>query len=327
MQSYRLLEPLRRRRLGGRGKEIAICLAMLALARPATAQNADDYRGGWRTDSGEAHTYEFSIRGTTVRGIYCTYCADATTLAFVDGTLGPDGIRFDVTHVNADGSTAFKDKAVATFSNGRLTVTGTSGARGGGRFERVLIKDPRGPDPIPVKVSVLPKGRPAVPGNPTRRNPDGADGLPYIQPGPWKSKLTEKDVIGVWFGFGVGSPKQFFIIKKVGDKLRGMVCGTCDNPYTMAALDDFAIAGDTLRFNILHEDWADGDLTTFYKHVTAHVGWNEMRCTTAADHQPPPVPRPDGTLPAFSLQGPVAIEATRGNVWPEWPPQGTSEPH
>jgi hypothetical protein len=29
-------------------------------------QNADDYRGGWRTDSGEAHTCEFSIRGGTV---------------------------------------------------------------------------------------------------------------------------------------------------------------------------------------------------------------------------------------------------------------------
>jgi len=36
------------------------------------------------------------------------------------------------------------------------------------------------------------------------------------------------------------------------------VCGTCDNPYTMAALDDFEIQGDILRFNILHEDWGDG---------------------------------------------------------------------
>ena len=85
----------------------------------AAGQDADDYRGGWRTDGGEAHTYEFSIRGTTVRGIYCTYCADATTLAFVDGTFGPDGITFEVTHVKADGSTAYKDKAIAKFSQGR----------------------------------------------------------------------------------------------------------------------------------------------------------------------------------------------------------------
>jgi hypothetical protein len=40
-----------------------ILLAILAGAHPAAAQTADDYRGGWRTDSGEAHTYEFSIRG------------------------------------------------------------------------------------------------------------------------------------------------------------------------------------------------------------------------------------------------------------------------
>jgi hypothetical protein len=189
-------------------KQIVMLFAvLLAFARVATGQNADDYRGGWRTDSGEAHTYEFSIRGTTVRGVYCTYCTDATTLAFVDGTFGAEGIRFEVTHVKADGTTAYKDTATAKLNQNRLIVTGTSGSPGGRRFERVLIKDPRGPDPIPAMVSVLPKG-PPVPANPLRRNPDGADGLPYIQPGPWKSKLTEKDVIGVWLGFGVGAPNS-----------------------------------------------------------------------------------------------------------------------
>ena len=155
-------------------KQLVMLVAVLAFTRAAAGQNADDYRGGWRTDGGEAHTYEFSIRGAAVRGIYCTYCADATTLAFVDGTFGPDGIRFEVTHVKADGSTAYKDKALAKFSQGRLIVTGTSGAPGGGAFERVLIKDPSGPDPIPVKVSVLPKDRPSgagqsCPSKPGRR--------------------------------------------------------------------------------------------------------------------------------------------------------------
>ena len=137
-------------------KQVVMLAAVLAFARAAAGQDADDYRGGWRTESGEAHTYEFSIRGATVRGIYCTYCADATTLAFVDGSFGPDGIRFEVTHVKADGSTAYKDAAIAKLNQGRLIVTGTSGARGGRTFERVLIKDPRGPDPIPAIVSVLP---------------------------------------------------------------------------------------------------------------------------------------------------------------------------
>src|SRR3977135_1824644 len=107
---------------------IVMLVAVLALARAAAAQDADDYRGGWRTDKGDAHTYEFSIRGDKVRGIYCTYCADATTLAFVDGALGPGGLTFEVTHVKADGSTAYKDKATAHFDGGKLNVSGTGGA-------------------------------------------------------------------------------------------------------------------------------------------------------------------------------------------------------
>jgi hypothetical protein len=303
-----------------------VLVGMLGLLRVAVAQNPDDYRGGWRTDKGEAHTFEFSIRGDKVRGIYCTYCADATTLAFVDGTLGPDGLNFVVTHVKPDGSTAYLDKATARFDSGNLIVTGTSGAPGGGKFVQTLIKDPRGPDPLPIIVSRLPKA-PPVPAVAINQQGVGAPRAPYIPPGPWKSALTEKDVIGVWLGFGVGAPKQYFIIKKVGDKLRGMVCGTCDNPYTMAALDDFEIQGDTLKFNILHEDWGDGALPTFYKHVTAHVGWNELRFTTTADHQPPPRPTPPGIFPGSSLTGPIPIEATAGNHWPEWPPKNTSLPH
>ncbi len=73
--------------------KVLLLLAAWGLAHTAGAQiDADDYRGGWRTDKGEAHVYEFSIRGDNVRGIYCTYCADATTLAFVDGKFGTDGI-------------------------------------------------------------------------------------------------------------------------------------------------------------------------------------------------------------------------------------------
>ena len=36
-------------------------------------------------------------------------------------------------------------------------------------------------------------------------------------------------------GFGVGSPKQFFIIKKVGNKLRGMVCGMLSPGWPLEA--------------------------------------------------------------------------------------------
>jgi hypothetical protein len=310
-------------------KTLVLVTVGLLFAGISSAQTADDYRGGWRTDSGQPHTFEFSIRDNKVRGIYCTWCADATTLAFVDGTLGASGLTFEVTHVKADGTTAYKDRATAKFDNGTLRVTGTSGATGGAKFDYTMIKDPRGPDPLPVVVTTIPRRlttppiqRGAGPG--PGGGGGGGGGRGYIQPGPWKSKLTEKDIVGVWLGFGVGAPKQYFIIRKAGNALRGMVCGTCDNPYTMAALDDVELQGDLLKFNLLHEDWADGELPTFYKHFTCHVGWNEMRCTTAADHQPAPPPARPGVVPGFSLEGPIAIEATAGNIWPEWPPKGTS---
>jgi hypothetical protein len=130
---------------------------LLAVAHTAAAQSAADrYRGGWRSDDADLHVYEFSIRGERVRGIYCTLCSDATTLAFVDGTLGADGLTFVVTHVRPDGRTEYQDKATARIEGDRLIVIGTSGAPRGGKFQRTLYRDPRGPDPLPVPVSWLP---------------------------------------------------------------------------------------------------------------------------------------------------------------------------
>src|SRR5580704_15336641 len=110
-------------------KSLVIFLAALGVAQVVEAQTADDYRGGWRTEKGEAHVYEFSIRGDKVRGVYCTYCADATTLGFIDGTLGSEGISFTVTHVKADGSTALLEKQKARFDHGNLIVTGDKSER------------------------------------------------------------------------------------------------------------------------------------------------------------------------------------------------------
>jgi hypothetical protein len=312
-------------------KKLIMILAIMGMARIAaaqTAQTADDYRGGWRTDGGEPHTYQFSIRGDQVRGIYCTRCSDATTLAFIDGKFGADGITFVVTHVKADGSTAYLDQAAAKFDKGNLIVSGTSGGPGGGKFQRTVIKDPRGPDGLPVAVSRLPPGNgpvpatggrgggvgvpppPAAGGGPPRGGGGGGGGGGYIQPAPWK-QLKPSDVIGVWIGFGSGMNKQFFIIRQVGTQLRGMVCGRCDNPYTMAALDDFQIKGDTMTFNILHEDWGPGTLP-FHNQATVHVAKNEMRLITQQDNVPAPA-NPPGPNAGSSLMGPVAIEATIGN--------------
>ena len=297
-------------------KTLLLCLVLLGCAGAAFPQTADDYRGGWRTDGKQAeqHTYEFSIRGDQVRGVYCTRCSDATTLAFVDGKLGREGLTFVVTHVQPSGRTAYQDRATARFDRGNLIVTGTSGAPGGGKFQWTMIKDPRGPDPLPIPIVMLPPreipvltfaGRGAGGGG-----GGGAPPAPYLQPAPWK-QLTDADVVGAWLGFGSGINKQFFIIKKVGNQLRGMVCGRCDNPYTMAALDDFDLRGDTLKFNIRHDDWGDYSIP-FDKHVTAHIAGNEMRATTSQENIPPSRARGGGGG-AFSLMGPISVEATKGN--------------
>src|SRR5688500_19185466 len=100
-------------------------LAVIAGAHTAAAQSADDYRGGWRTADSDPHTYQFSIRGDQVRCAYCTRCSDATTLAFVDGTLGAGGLTFVVTYVRPDGSTAYQDRAAAPIAASSLLAPGT----------------------------------------------------------------------------------------------------------------------------------------------------------------------------------------------------------
>ena len=311
-------------------RKLLVIAVMLGIVQAAAAQNADDYRGGWRTDSGDPHTYQFSIRGDQVRGIYCTHCSDATTLAFIDGKFGADDLTFVVTHVKPDGSSAYQDRATAKFDNGKLIISGTAGGSKGGKFQHIVIKDSRGPDPLPVPVSRLPASAGPVPAitrggpragaaappaaggavPPARGGPGPGAGGGYVPPGSWK-QLTQADVIGVWLGFGVGINKQYFIIRKVGNKLRGMVCGRCDNPYTMAALDDFEIKGDTMTFNILHEDWGPGTLP-FHNAATVRVTHNEMRLTTQQDNMPAPA-QPPGPNAGTSLLGPISIEATRGN--------------
>ena len=55
-------------------------IGILAFASAGAGQDANGYRGGWRTDRGEAHTHEFSIRDATVRGVYCTYCVQPSSI-------------------------------------------------------------------------------------------------------------------------------------------------------------------------------------------------------------------------------------------------------
>jgi len=290
----------------GKWTMAAVGFVAVMLAAPAVAESADYYRGGWRTASGEPQVYEFVIRGAEVTGIACTRCADGTTLARIDGTFDEkDGIRFTVRHLNADGSLASEDHARAKLAEGRLVVSGAGGALG-----QVMIRDPRGPTPGGYRQVRLPPGSPPVAMVPRAGGGGGGTPPPYVQPAPWR-QLTAADVVGVWLGFGVGIEKQYFLIRRDGGELFGLACGSCDNPYTFGALDHFAIHGDTLEFDIEHQDWGEGDHVPFVRHVTAHIAMNEMRMDARrAD-------APDRSGIIASLVGPIALEATRGNDYGE----------
>ena len=277
----------------------------LVAGSAAAAEDADWYRGGWRTDGGEPHVYQFVIRGDKVTGYYCTHCADGTTLAALEGTFDEDeGIAFTIRHLDLDGSTRSTDRARARLADGKLLVRGMRA--GGEAFEHATIKDPRGPTPGPYVQSILPPNAPPVPVLAPRAGGGGGPPSPYLQPAPWR-QLTADDVIGVWLGFGVGMEKQYFIIRKDGNELFGLACGRCDNPYTHGALQNFRIHGDILEFDIVHQDWGDGTILPFDRHVVARIAMNEMRMDAR---------RPDQTGPGIvaSLVGPISIEATRGNV-------------
>ena len=101
---------------------------------------------------------------------------------------------------------------------------------------------------------------------------------------------------------------QYFVIRRDGDRLFGLACGRCDNPYTFGALENFAIHRDTLEFDIEHQDWGEGTHVPFARHVTAHIAMNELRIDARrADI-------PGGAPIISSLIGPIALEATAGNA-------------
>ena len=294
--------------------------AALVLAQPAAALNADYWRGGWRTPLGdEPHLYQFVIRGNRVTGVYCRNCSDATTIGFIDGRWDEKaGIDFTVTFANPDGRIRSVDDQRAMLVDGRLVVTGIEGRRNGNAL--TLIKDPRGADPGGAPAYHLPPGTP--PALPAARGGGGGGGggrgagpAPYWQPGPFKA-LRPADVVGTWIAsFGLGMNKQLFTFLLVGDRLRGVVCGRCDNTYTIGAMENILIVGDKLYFDIVHQDWGEIDPPTFDRSIVAQVTQNEMLAGILGngiviDRANPPA-RPAGR--GFTLVGPLAPDGTRGN--------------
>ncbi|HTT03840.1 MAG TPA: hypothetical protein VMF64_01015 [Steroidobacteraceae bacterium] len=292
---------------------LAVALASLLSMSAAHALDADSVRGGWEvTIGGVEHVYQFMIRGDLVLGVYCTRCTDATDVAFLEGRVEAGDIRFAVTHLRADGSTAYMDEATARINDGHLQVSGHLGGPGGGAFEWAMHKDPRGPTALgPRPRAVLPQvtapaANAALYGEhgqkPFARAPGAAPAaLSYQPPGTWEA-LTPQKLVGVWLQ-GEGDGKQRFIIRMLHGRLTGVVCGPCSNAYQFAMLEDFQIHGDTVSFNICHEDFGIGPIP-YYNRAIGHLAQNELRISTAQANLDP--------APRFqmSLFGPIALTAT-----------------
>jgi hypothetical protein len=305
---------------------LLLALAMLAITQPAAALGVDYWRGGWRTALGtEPHIYEFVIRGAKVTGVYCRNCSDATTIGFIDGTWNEaTGIDFTITFPNPNGSTRTVERQHAMLTAGRLIVTPAGGKGKAGA--RTLIKDPRGADPGGAPAYHLPPGTPPALPAPRRGGAGGGGGggggggfgaaAPYWQAGPFKM-LRPEDVAGSWIAsFGLGMNRQIFTFMRFGSGLRGVVCGRCDNPYTTGPIENIHLAGDTLYFDIVHEDWGESEPPTFVRNIGAQIVQNEMLAfilgkNLVVDPAKPPA-RPAGR--GFTLLGPIALESTRGNT-------------
>lgn len=261
-------------------KTLIMGLALLAVAQGASALDANQVRGGWETMGNAVQGFlELRIVGDRISGTYCTACDDAETLAFVDGQLGSADLTFTITHVRDDGSTVYQDQVRGRLDNGHLIVTGHSGAPGGGDFTWTLRRDPSGP---------LPPGPPAPV-------------FHYMQPGPWEP-ITADKLVGVWLA-GPGVNKQYFIIRRDGNTLRGLVCGPCDNPYSMDSLEDFYIQGDTVQWNTCHEDHgADGPPFPYVHHFVAHIADHELRLDATDGNT--------NRVASMTLFGPVPLAAT-----------------
>ena len=297
---------------------------LCAVTAFAAAPKADEVRGGWIADiNGQRHVLLLNVRGTAISGIYCWNCSNPENLAFVlDGKLEENGFSFVLLHDAGPGSPIEED-VKGSISDGLLMLNIQMRSAGPGR-KMTMMREPRRPASgivLPGAIAPLPPGADlppaaavqggtrgeAVPPGPRGTNsaapvpvpgalPAGARGRGgYVAPGP-NEPLYAGKITGIWL-WGTGPGKQYFIFRRVGDEIRGVVCGPCDNPFTFGVLANGTISDDVFRFNIVHEDWGIGIQNgPFNNQATATVSMNEMRIATRQDNQDPNTPTLDMTL-------------------------------
>jgi hypothetical protein len=274
-----------------------LAVGPLASSMPA-GPTADEVRGGWIADvNGQRHIYILNVRGTDIRGIYCWDCGSTQNLAFVEsGKLDADGFSMVILHDVGPGA-PYRDNVKGKIVDGRLVLSTQRQGSTTRPTEMTMLREPRRPRDgrvLPGVIAPLAQPEPAPAAGPGNTFA-GFMGRGYVAPGE-PEPLTVDKITGLWLS-GTGTGKQYFIFRQVGKDIRGAVCGPCDNPFTFGALDYGVVAGDTFKFNIVHEDWGGGiENGPFNNQATATVSRNEMRIMTRQDNRPPTGPTLDMTL-------------------------------
>jgi hypothetical protein len=253
-----------------------------AADNPQAAPTAGDaVRGGWVADiDGVRHIFILKVMEGAVSGIYCDVdCSQPAHLSLLEhGVLTGDGVRFQIHRL--DGKAPERTDVVGRISGDQLILT--SGARAevsGGAPRWTLHRDPRKPASTTLVEMLARRGITSGP------LVISVSPNPYTPPGP-NEALTPAAVEGLWV-FGFGPAKQNFIFRRVGGQLLGVVCGPCDNPYAFGAIDNVAIHGETLTFDINHQDSGIGiEYGPFANHASATVSHHEMHLHSVAHNGP-----------------------------------------
>jgi hypothetical protein len=247
------------------GAIAAMVLFSTLAGNSVAAENpqADAVRGGWVADiDGVRHLFILKVLDGAVSGIYCDVdCSEPAHLSLLEqGSLTADGVRFQIHRL--DGKTPERTDAVGRISGKQLVLT--SGAR-----QWTLQRDPRKPALETLEQMFARRG---ITSGPLLIS---VSPNPYTPPGP-NEVLTPAAVAGLWI-WGTGPAKQNFIFRRVGEQLLGVVCGPCDNPYTFGVIDNVAIRGETMTFDINHTDWGFGiEYGPFANHASVTVSHHEM---------------------------------------------------
>jgi hypothetical protein len=266
------------------GAIASMVLLTTAAGNTMAADNplADAVRGGWVADiDGVRHIFILKVLDGVVTGVYCDVdCSEPSHLSLVEqGSLISEsrggkpvvagmGVRFQIHRL--DGKTPERTDVVGRISDGQLLLR--SGARAEastGAPQWTLHRDPRKPALVTVEEMFARRGIKSGPlvisGSPN----------PYTPPGP-NEPLTPSAVEGLW-AYGTGPSRQNFSFRRVGEQILGAVCGPCDNPYTFGVIDNVMIRGDTMTFDIQHQDAGIGiEYGPFANHVTTTVSRHEM---------------------------------------------------